>query len=64
MTEYKRLIEDLFSNALFLENRIRLKEQNALTDYDYEILLDITHNIYEAIRILKTTEEGITNDRV
>lgn len=64
MTECEKLIEDLFSNALFLENRIRLKEQNALTDYDYEILLDITHNIYEAIRLLKTIEESITNDRV
>lgn len=64
MTECEKLIEDLFSNALFLENRIRLKEQNALTDYDYEILLDITHNIYEAIKLLKTIEESITNDRV
>ena len=62
MTERERLIEDLFSNILFLENRIRFKEQNVLTDYDYEILLDITYNIYEAIRILKTTEESIIHD--
>lgn len=62
MTEREKVIEDLFSNVLFLENRIRFKEQNVLTDYDYEILLDITYNIYEAIRILKTTEESIIHD--
>lgn len=59
MTEREKLIESLFSDALFIENIIKAK--CPLNDYDCEIMLDITKDIYDVIRILKIAK-GANND--
>lgn len=52
MIERKELIENLYGDVLFLENRIKTK--SVLNDYDCEVMLDITKNIYSAIQMLET----------
>lgn len=54
MTNHKKMIENLFGDTLYLENRV--KDRTVLNDYDCEIITDIVQHIYEVIRILKTTE--------
>ena len=40
MTDCKKMIEKLFGDALYLENRVQ--DKNVLNDYDCEIMLNIT----------------------
>lgn len=60
MTEREELIENLFSDVIFIENRIKAK--CPLNDYDCEIMLDITKDIYDVIRILKTVKGANFDD--
>lgn len=56
MTNLEKLIENLFGDTLYLENRV--KDKSALNDYDCEIMSTIVQHIYEVIRILETVERG------
>ena len=58
--DYEKLIENLFGDALYLSNRV--KDKSALNNYDCEVMLAITKNIYEAIRILEQQERTNSYD--
>lgn len=54
MADCEKLIENLFGDTLYLENRV--KDKSVLNDYDCEVMLAITKNIYEVIKILEQQE--------
>lgn len=59
MTEKRKLIEKLLGDVLYLENII--EDGYRLNNYDCDLMLDITKDIYDVIRILKTVK-GANND--
>lgn len=60
MADCEKLIENLFGDTLYLENRV--KDKSALNNYDCEIMLAITKNIYEVIKILEQQERTNSYD--
>ena len=60
MTNHEKLIENLLGDTLYLENRV--KDKSVLNDYDCEIMLAITKNIYEVIKILEQQERTNSYD--
>ena len=60
MADCEKLIENLFGDTLYLENRV--KDKSVLNDYDCKIMLAITKNIYEVIKILEQQERTNSYD--